>query len=72
MLVTGEQQLQLFPETQSAEQGQLALKTFGFVDLDKLQLLIPRLQIVAEIVERQRFFSLGVGVCGYFSGAGGV
>jgi type I restriction-modification system DNA methylase subunit len=56
MLVPAQQQLQLFPETQEQEQGKLFLTTWGFVDLNKLKLFYPRLQLVEEIAEQQRFF----------------
>ncbi|MGQ4650335.1 Eco57I restriction-modification methylase domain-containing protein [Lyngbya aestuarii] len=56
MLVPAQQQLSLFPETQEAEQGKLFLTTWGFVNLDKLKLVSPRLQLVEELAERYRFF----------------
>ncbi|MGK7913143.1 MAG: N-6 DNA methylase [Synechococcus sp.] len=56
MLAPAVQQIQLFPETQEAEQGELFLRSWGYVDLDKLKLLSPRLQIVEELAERHRFF----------------
>jgi hypothetical protein len=48
--------MQLFPETQDAEQGKLFLQTWGYVDLNKLKLLNPRLQIVEQLAQRHRFF----------------
>jgi hypothetical protein len=71
MLVPSSQQLALFPETQSAEQGQLALKTYGFVDLDKLKRFYPRLGIVAEVTERQRFFHWELEFADIFQERGG-
>jgi hypothetical protein len=71
MLVSSSQQLALFPETQSAEQGQLALKTYGFVDLDKLKLLCPRLGIVAEVTDRQHFFHWELEFADIFQERGG-
>jgi hypothetical protein len=56
MLVPAVQQLSLFPETQEPQQGELFLTTWGFVNLDKLKLLNPRLQLVEELAERYRFF----------------
>jgi hypothetical protein len=50
------EQLLLFPETQEPKQGQLSLKTWGFVDLEQLKLLCPRLQVVEELSTRHRFF----------------
>ncbi|MGL4498986.1 MAG: Eco57I restriction-modification methylase domain-containing protein, partial [Planktothrix sp.] len=49
-------QLSLFPETQEPQQGELFLTTWGFVNLDKLKLLNPRLQLVEELGERYNFF----------------
>ncbi len=71
MLVSSSQQLALFPETQSAEQGQLALKTYGFVDLDKLKRFYPRLGIVAEVTERQHFFHWELEFADIFQERGG-
>ncbi len=71
MLVPSSQQLALFPETQSAEQGQLALKTYGFVDLDKLKRFYPRLGIVAEVTERQHFFHWELEFADIFQERGG-
>jgi hypothetical protein len=56
MLVPAVQQLSLFPETQEPQQGELFLTTWGFVNLDKLKLLNPRLQLVEELAERYHFF----------------
>jgi type I restriction-modification system DNA methylase subunit len=56
MLAPATKQLQLFPETQEQEQGKLFLTTWGFVDLDKLKLFSPRLQLVEKIAEQHRFF----------------
>jgi type I restriction-modification system DNA methylase subunit len=56
MLAPAAQQLQLFPETQEQEQGKLFLTTWGFVDLNKLKLFYPRLQLVEEIAKQHRFF----------------
>jgi hypothetical protein len=56
MLVPAQQQLSLFPETQEVEQGELFLTTWGYVNLDKLKLISPRLQVVQELAERYRFF----------------
>jgi hypothetical protein len=71
MLVSSSQQLALFPETQSAEQGQLALKTYGFVDLDKLKRFYPRLGIVAEVTDRQHFFHWELEFADIFQERGG-
>jgi hypothetical protein len=56
MLAPATKQLQLFPETQEQEQGKLFLTTWGFVDLDKLKLFYPRLQLVEKIAKQHRFF----------------
>ncbi len=56
MLAPAQEQLQLFPETQGEEQGKLFLTTWGFVDLDKLKLLCPRLGLVEDLADRYRFF----------------
>lgn len=56
MLVPAEKQLSLFPETQTAEQSRDFVENWGFVDLNKLKLLNPRLQLVEELAERYRFF----------------
>lgn len=71
MLVSSSQQLALFPETQSAEQGQLALKTYGFVDLDKLKRFYPRLGIVAEVTDRYHFFHWELEFADIFQERGG-
>ncbi|MBW4523233.1 MAG: DUF559 domain-containing protein [Scytolyngbya sp. HA4215-MV1] len=56
MLAPAEQQMQLFPETQEQTQGTLFLSTWGYVDLKKLKLFYPRLQLVEQIAEQYRFF----------------
>ncbi|MEG4442047.1 N-6 DNA methylase [Microcoleus sp. AT9_B5] len=56
MLAPATKQLQLFPETQEQEQGKLFLTTWGFVDLNKLKLFYPRLQLVEKIAAQHRFF----------------
>lgn len=56
MLAPATKQLQLFPETQEHEQGKLFLTTWGFVDLNKLKLFYPRLQLVEKIAEQHHFF----------------
>ncbi|MGB6015302.1 MAG: hypothetical protein WBG32_11285, partial [Nodosilinea sp.] len=56
MLAPASQQMQLFPETQDAAQGKLFLQTWGYVDLNKLMLLTPRLQVVKQLAQRHRFF----------------
>lgn len=56
MLAPAEQQMQLFPETQEQTQGTLFLSTWGYVDLKKLKLFYPRLQVVEQIAEQHRFF----------------
>ena len=56
MLAPAEQQMQLFPETQEQAQGKLFLTTWGYVDLHKLKLFYPRLQVVEQIAEQHRFF----------------
>jgi hypothetical protein len=56
MLAPAEQQMQLFPETQEQTQGKLFLSTWGYVDLKKLKLFYPRLQVVEQIAEQHRFF----------------
>jgi hypothetical protein len=71
MLVSSNSQLTLFPETQPPEQGQLALKTYGFVDLDRLAKFYPRLQIVGEIADRQKFFHWELEFADIFQSWGG-
>jgi very-short-patch-repair endonuclease len=56
MLAPAEQQMKLFPETQEQTQGTLFLSTWGYVDLKKLKLFYPRLQVVEQIAEQYRFF----------------
>ncbi|MBI4783033.1 MAG: class I SAM-dependent DNA methyltransferase [Oscillatoriophycideae cyanobacterium NC_groundwater_1537_Pr4_S-0.65um_50_18] len=56
MLAPAEQQMQLFPETQEQTQGKLFLSTWGYVDLKKLKLFYPRLQVVEQLAEQYRFF----------------
>lgn len=56
MLAPAEQQMQLFPETQEQTQGTLFLSTWGYVDLKKLKLFYPRLQVVEQIAELYHFF----------------
>jgi hypothetical protein len=56
MLAPAQQELQLFPETQDTEQGKLFLQTWGYVDLNKLMRLTPRLQTVEQLAQRHRFF----------------
>ncbi|HEY9619824.1 MAG TPA: hypothetical protein V6C78_05615 [Crinalium sp.] len=56
MLAPAEQQMQLFPETQEQTQGKLFLSTWGYVDLKKLKLFYPRLQVVEQIAEQHWFF----------------
>jgi very-short-patch-repair endonuclease len=56
MLAPAEQQMQLFPETQEQTQGTLFLSTWGYVDLKKLKLFYPRLQLVEQIAEQYQFF----------------
>jgi len=56
MLVPANQQLLIFPETQEATQGKLFLTEWGYVDLNKLKLFYPRLQVVEQIAEQHRFF----------------
>lgn len=56
MLAPAQEQLKLFPETQGEEQGRLFLTTWGFVDLEKLKRLCPRLALVEELADRYRFF----------------
>ncbi len=56
MLAPAQQQMQLFPETQDAAQGKLFLQTWGYVDLNKLMRLTPRLQVVEQLAQRHRFF----------------
>ena len=56
MLAPAEQQMQLFPETQEQVQGKLFLTTWGYVDLHKLKLFYPRLQVVEQIAEQNHFF----------------
>jgi hypothetical protein len=55
MLAPAEQQMQLFPETQEQAQGKLFLTTWGYVDLHKLKLFYPRLQVVEQIAEQHHF-----------------
>ena len=56
MLAPATKQLQLFPETQEQEQGKLFLATWGFVDLEKLKLFSPRLQLVEKIAKQHQLF----------------
>ncbi|AHJ29039.1 Eco57I restriction-modification methylase domain-containing protein [Nodularia spumigena] len=56
MLASSSQQLSLFPETQPPEQGQDFVANWGFVNLDKLKIINPRLQLVEELGEKYRFF----------------
>lgn len=56
MLAPSTEQLQLFPETQEHSQGKLFLTTWGYVDLQKLKLFYPRLQLVEQIAKQHRFF----------------
>ena len=71
MLVSSNQQLALFPETQSAEQGQFNLEKYRFVDLDKLKRFYPRLEIVAEVTDRQHFFHWELEFADIFQERGG-
>jgi type I restriction-modification system DNA methylase subunit len=71
MLVPAAKQLQLFPETQEHEQGKLFLTTWGFVDLNKLKLFYPRLQLVEEIAEQQHFFHWELEFADIFLAQGG-
>jgi hypothetical protein len=48
--------LPLFPATIKPQQGELNLKTNGFVDLEKLKKENDRLKIVAKLAERHCFF----------------
>ena len=56
MLVSPSDQLLLFPETQPPEQGQNFVANWGFVNLDKLKIINPRLQLVEELGSKYRFF----------------
>ncbi len=56
MMVNSDCQLSLFPETQSAQQGETLINKWGFVDLKRLKKVNPRLKIVEQIAEKQRFF----------------
>ena len=71
MLAPAQEQMQLFPETQDEEQGKLFLKTWGYVDLDKLKLLTPRLQVVEKLAERHRFFHWELEFADIFRDQGG-
>lgn len=56
MMVSSDCQLSLFPETQSAEQGEILVNKWGFVDLKRLKKVYRRLKIVEQIAQKQRFF----------------
>lgn len=56
MLVPAVVQLSLFPETQTPEQSQEFVENWGFVDLDKLKMFKPQLQVVEKLAQRYRFF----------------
>ena len=71
MLAPASQQMQLFPETQDAEQGKLFLQTWGYVDLNKLMLLSPRLQTVEQLANRHRFFHWELEFADIFAQRGG-
>lgn len=71
MLAPATQQMQLFPETQNAEQGKLFLQTWGYVDLNKLMLLTPRLQVVEQLANRHRFFHWELEFADIFAQRGG-
>jgi type I restriction-modification system DNA methylase subunit len=71
MLAPASQQMQLFPETQDAAQGKLFLQTWGYVDLNKLMLLTPRLQIVEQLAQRHRFFHWELEFADIFAQRGG-
>ena len=71
MLAPATEQLQLFPETQESEQGRLFLTTWGFVDLNRLKLFYPRLQLVEQIAEHHRFFHWELEFADIFLNRGG-
>jgi type I restriction-modification system DNA methylase subunit len=71
MLAPASQQMQLFPETQDAAQGKLFLQTWGYVDLNKLMLLTPRLQVVEQLANRHRFFHWELEFADIFAQRGG-
>ncbi|MEO1395549.1 MAG: hypothetical protein AAFV90_21815 [Cyanobacteria bacterium J06634_5] len=71
MLAPAQSQMQMFPETQAAEQSKLFLTTWGYVDLDKLKLLSPRLQIVKALAQQHRFFHWEVEFADIFAERGG-
>ncbi|MFZ4678004.1 MAG: Eco57I restriction-modification methylase domain-containing protein, partial [Nodosilinea sp.] len=71
MLAPATQQMQLFPETQNAEQGKLFLQTWGYVDLNKLMLLTPRLEVVEQLANRHRFLHWELEFADIFAQRGG-
>ena len=71
MLAPATQQMQLFPETQDAEQGKLFLQTWGYVDFNKLYVFHPRLQMVEQLAHRHRFFHWELEFADIFAQRGG-
>jgi hypothetical protein len=71
MLAPANQQLVLFPETQQPEQGTLFLSTWGFVDLGRLRVFYPRLQVVEKIAAQHRFFHWELEFADIFAARGG-
>jgi len=71
MLAPATQQMQLFPETQDAEQGKLFLQTWGYVDFNKLYEFHPRLQMVEQLAHRHRFFHWELEFADIFAQRGG-
>ncbi|MEO0644687.1 MAG: hypothetical protein AAFZ17_00815 [Cyanobacteria bacterium J06650_10] len=56
MLVPGQTELPLFPETQDKESIQKLVDKHRFVNLAQVKKYSPRIQLVDQIAEQQRFF----------------
>ena len=56
MVMPGQAELPLFPETQTKESIQTILEKHKFVNLEQLKRFSPRIRLVDEIAEQQRFF----------------
>ncbi|AFY71949.1 hypothetical protein Pse7367_3723 (plasmid) [Thalassoporum mexicanum PCC 7367] len=71
MLAPSTGQMQMFPETQDEDLGKQFLQDWGYVDLNKLMLLTPRLQIVEQLADRHRFFHWELEFADIFKECGG-
>ena len=56
MVMPGQTELPLFPETQTQASIQTILEKHKFVNLEQLKRFSPRIRLVDEIAEQQRFF----------------